>query len=133
MDNVSILIVEKEAIIAADLYKKLESIGFNVIGVASNVEEATVIAKKMCPQLAVMDTDLFGTPTGVETAKAIQALCDRMPVLFLSCQPAALNVIEQANLTGAYACVAKPFVKDELVSQIEKVLNDSHACQNGAP
>ena len=64
MEDVSIMIVEDEAIIAADLAGKVERMGFQVLGTAGNAEEAIEIAARFCPQLALIDINLDGPSNG---------------------------------------------------------------------
>jgi DNA-binding response OmpR family regulator len=129
MKNVSILIVEEEAIIAADLASKVEQMGFQVIGTAFTTGEAVEFATRMCPQLALLEANLKGEFNGIQAAKVIQELCNHLPVIFLTCDPVTMSVIDRAELTGPYGCISKPFEKRDLVSQIENVLENRSSCQ----
>ena len=122
MENTTILIVEDEFIVAADLANNVEKMGYNVIGTAATAEEAIDLANQFCPQLVLMDVLLNGKPDGIKAASAIQELCDHCPVIFLpgSDQTAA---IDAADLPGPYSVIFKPFRASELASQIERMLN----------
>ena len=128
MEHMSILIVEEEAIIAADIANKIESMGFQVSGIALTADEAVAVARKMCPQLALMELNLSKKDVGLRTAKIIQQLCDHLPILFLSCDPATMGAIDRADLTGPYGCIQKPFDKRHLTAQIARVLKRNEAC-----
>ena len=123
MDEVSILIVEAEAIVAADLVAKLEGMGFQTVEPAHTAEDAVEIAKRSCPHLVLLDTNPDGTTNGIETAKIIQEICDNLPVIFISGNPDTA-AIEGAKLTGPYGVVPKPIEQRELVSQVKKVLKN---------
>ena len=120
MEKVPILIVEDDAIIAADLANKVRRMGFQVLGPTYTAEEAVDMAKRRCPHVALMDIYLDGKMR-IETAKVIQELCDNLPVIFVSGDPDDC-ALDRVNLTGPYTCISKPFDKRELTSQIEKVL-----------
>jgi two-component SAPR family response regulator len=67
----SVLIVEDEAIVAKDYKAMLEKAGFIVIGIADTSSEAFAIAKNMKPDIILMDINLNGEVSGIETAKII--------------------------------------------------------------
>ena len=48
MNKTSILIVEDEFIISKDLSEMLEEKGYSIAGIASNIEQALQILKKVC-------------------------------------------------------------------------------------
>jgi two-component SAPR family response regulator len=67
----SVLIVEDEAIVAKDYKIMLEKAGFIVIGIADTSSEAFALAKKDKPDIIIMDINLKGEVSGIETAKII--------------------------------------------------------------
>ena len=127
MLNASIIIVEDEAIIAADLSRKVERMGFQVLGTAGSAEEAVEIARRVCPQLALMDINLDGPSNGIAAAKIIQELCDNLPVIFLSGEP-DIDSGHCTGLSGPCRFIAKPFERQTLVSEIKKILNPHQSC-----
>jgi DNA-binding NarL/FixJ family response regulator len=70
----SVLIVEDEAIVASDYKIMLEKAGFKVIGIADTSSEAFANAKKEKPDIILMDINLIGEVSGIETAKIIYDL-----------------------------------------------------------
>ena len=122
MDLKTILIVEDEAIIAADLANKVEQMGFDVIGTVCNVEEALNIVIDVCPEIVLMDINLGELANGIRLAKVVQTICDKVPVIFVSGlhKPEEL---EYANLTGPYSFIPKPFDADAFAIEVEKILN----------
>ena len=127
MKNISLIIVEDEAIIAADLASVVEREGIQVLGTASNAAEAIEIATKMRPHLALMDINLDGPSSGIEAAQTIQKLCDNLPVIFLTGMP-EINERECADLNGPHSFISKPFDKQSLLSEIENVVNHRQRC-----
>ena len=71
MTKTTILIVEDEAIVAADLAGKLEQLGYEVVGTAAKGEEAVESACRLKPEVVLMDIRLKGAMDGIEAAEAI--------------------------------------------------------------
>jgi len=122
MDDNKVLIVEDEAIIAADLANKIKQMDFDVIGSVGDVEEALDIVMDVCPNIVLMDINLGDVSSGIRFAKVIQIICNKMPVIFISglSQPEELK---HANLTGPYSFISKPFDPEEFTLKVEEMLN----------
>ena len=120
MSKTTILIVEDEAIVAADLAGKLARLGYEVAGLAAQGEEAVALARRLRPQLVLMDIWLKGPMDGIEAAEAIRHQHD-VPVVYLTAHsdPATLA---RAKLTGPFGYILKPFEERELATQIEMAL-----------
>ncbi|TRZ74147.1 MAG: response regulator, partial [Deltaproteobacteria bacterium] len=74
MPKAKILIVEDEKIVALDIRKSVESMGYFVCGVASSGEEAVQKAGETRPDLTLMDIVLKGDMDGIKAAEQINAL-----------------------------------------------------------
>ena len=72
MKSVEILVVEDEAIVAADLAARLRRLSYKVPAVVSTGEEALELVSKMNPSLVLMDIKLAGEVDGIEAAGRIQ-------------------------------------------------------------
>lgn len=120
MRRTRVLVVEDEAIVAADLAGKLVELGYEVAGIATDGEEALMLACRECPHLVLMDIRLEGPLDGIEAAQAIRLRVD-VPVIYLTAHsdPATL---ERAKLTGPFGYVLKPFEERDLATQIELAL-----------
>jgi PAS domain S-box-containing protein len=120
MSKTAILIVEDEAIVAADLDGKLRQLGYEVAGIAAGGEEAVALTGRLRPQLVLMDIRLEGAMDGIEAAEAIR-LQDDVPVIYLTAysDPATLG---RAKLTGPFGYILKPFEERDLATQIELAL-----------
>ncbi len=66
-----VLLVEDEVLIGMMLKKKLEQKGYNVCGVCTTGLQAIEGAKKLMPDVVVMDVSLGGGLSGLEAAKII--------------------------------------------------------------
>ncbi|MEW6721178.1 MAG: PAS domain S-box protein [Thermodesulfobacteriota bacterium] len=117
MSGPTILIVEDEAIVAADLEGKLGRLGYEVIGIASDGGEAVEAALRLRPQLVLMDIKLEGDVDGIDAVRAIRERYD-VPVIYLTAHSDAAT-ISRAKVTGPAGYVLKPFEERDLVAQIE--------------
>ena len=119
-NKISILIVEDEAIVAADLAGKLRRLGYEVAGIAAEGEEAVALACRLRPHLVLMDIRLEGSIDGIEAAEAIRRRHD-VPVIYLTAHSDAAT-LARAKLTGPFGYILKPFEERDLATQIELAL-----------
>jgi len=120
MNPVTILIVEDETIVAADLANKLRSLGYEVAGSTDSGEEAIELAQELHPDLVLMDIFLAGEMDGVEAAERIYREHD-LPVVFLTAHSDHAT-LDRAKLSEPFGFIVKPFEKAELEPQIEMAL-----------
>ncbi|OGR19326.1 MAG: hypothetical protein A2X81_03590 [Desulfobacterales bacterium GWB2_56_26] len=83
MSKTTILIVEDEAIVAADLAGKLGQLGYEVAGTSAAGEEAVELACRLLPRVVLMDIRLKGSMDGIEAAEAIRRRVN-VPVIYLT-------------------------------------------------
>ncbi|MDH4318470.1 MAG: response regulator [Desulfobulbaceae bacterium] len=130
-DNELILVVEDEGIIALDIQSRLMRLGYNVPEIAVSGEAAVALARKLQPDLVLMDITLSGAMDGVEAAAKIKELWDT-PIVFLTAN-ADDATFERAKNIAPHGYVLKPFEERELhiaidvalyKSKVEKKLND---------
>lgn len=121
LDKTSVMIVEDEAIIAADLSGKLGQLGYQVVGTAAEGNDALEMACRLEPQVVLMDIRLRGALDGIETAEAIRRRID-VPVLYLTAHSDAAT-LARAKLTGPFGYILKPFEERELATAIEMALH----------
>lgn len=116
----SILIVEDESIVAADLAGRLQSLGYDIAGTAARGEKAVELAARLRPDLALMDISLAGPMDGIAAAEAIRGEHD-IPIVYLTAHADAVT-LARAKLTGPMGYLLKPFDERELATQIEIAL-----------
>jgi PAS domain S-box-containing protein len=121
----SILIVEDEAIVAADLAVKLERFGYDVAGTVGSGEEAVELARERHPSLVLLDIRLAGQMDGIAAARAIQRDRDT-PVVFLTAH-SDTTTINRAKGADPFAYLIKPFEDQELKTTIEIALHKHQA------
>ncbi|MGI8743370.1 MAG: response regulator [Bryobacteraceae bacterium] len=120
MQQVNIMVVEDEKIVAADIRHNLTNLGYSVPSVLATGEEAIKKAAEQCPDLVLMDIHLKGKIDGIEAAKIVQSRLN-VPVVFITAF-ADEATIQRAKSTEPYGYIVKPFGKKELQSTIEIAL-----------
>lgn len=117
MEGASILVVEDEMIIAADISMALEEAGYEVAGIFPKGELALESAKLEKPDLVMMDINLKGDIDGIETAKIFWHKMG-IPVIFLTANTDKAT-FERAKVAEPFGFIAKPFDHDDLERVIE--------------
>ncbi|MDH4053332.1 MAG: response regulator [Rubrivivax sp.] len=115
-----VFIVEDEAVIAMDLRERLESIGYEVCGLAAQGEKAVPAIVEVRPDLVLMDIHLAGPMDGVEAARQLSEL-HPAPVVFLTAYADAQIVARVAEVS-AYGYLVKPFEERELHATLQVAL-----------
>jgi len=117
MTNISLLIVEDEAIVAKWIQKYLVASGYTVIGSVATGAEALEMAASHHPDIILLDIRLKGPMDGIEVSRTVR---DRLgiPVIFVTAF-ADNDTIERAKETGPYGYLIKPFDGKSLFSVVE--------------
>ncbi len=123
-----ILIVEDESIVQLDLQRRLERMGYSVIGVAARGDEAVAKAVELKPDLVIMDVHLEGAMDGIEAARRIHAE-QKTPVVYITAYAGSLERTEQQDIFGP--CLSKPFRTTELQSTIVRTLTPPKGIEGG--
>jgi CheY-like chemotaxis protein len=114
----SVLTVEDDPIVRADLRLILEDAGFEVVPDARDGVEAVELAREHRPDLILIDLNL-PEMDGVEATR--QILSERaVPIVALTGHHT--GIVERALEAGAVAHVLKPFDESHLVGTITDVL-----------
>ncbi len=114
-----ILVVDDEAIITMQLEERLTAMGYTVAGMASSGEDAIEKARRLIPDLVLMDIVMPGKMNGIEAAKTIAEL--EIPVVFVTSY-ADDAIIEKAKQVRPYGYIVKPFNELEIKAAIEVAL-----------
>jgi PAS domain S-box-containing protein len=117
VNKTTILIVEDESIVAADLAGKLGQLGYSVAGTATRGDQAVALARERRPDLILMDIRLPGPLDGIEAAEIIRRECG-LPVIYLTAYSDAAT-LERAKLSEPFGYLLKPFEERDLQTHIE--------------
>jgi PAS domain S-box-containing protein len=120
MGQLSVLIVEDEAILAAHLASKVKLLGYHVIGPVSTGEEALSLAQAESPDIALLDIRLASPMDGIQTAARLKQRRD-VPVIFLTAH-SDQETLKRASAVGPFGYVLKPFEERDLATQLEVTL-----------
>jgi CheY-like chemotaxis protein len=115
-----ILVVDDEAIITMQLEERLSAMGYTVAGMAASGEDAITKARRIHPDLILMDIVMPGKMNGIEAAKIISEELD-IPVVFVTSY-ADDAIIEKAKSVRPYGYIVKPFNELEIKAAIKVAL-----------
>jgi len=118
-----ILVIEDEAIVAADIQDRLEVLGYEVAGWGTTGAEALELARTTHPDLILMDIMLKGPMNGIQAAHLVRIELS-LPVIFLTANSDEA-VLEQAKISEPFAYLLKPFEERQLRTNIEMALYKS--------
>ncbi|MBN9414202.1 MAG: response regulator [Candidatus Eremiobacteraeota bacterium] len=120
-----ILIMEDEALIAADLEDRLLSMGYDVCAVCDETAEAWKLLNELKPDLALLDIRVRGAQDGIELGGRVRRELD-IPFIFLTAH-ADEATLAKARETEPAGYVLKPFHDRELRAAIEIALSRHHS------
>lgn len=111
-----VLLAEDEALIRLDLAEMLAEAGYDVVGQASNGEEAVSLAQSLRPDLIIMDVKM-PVMDGLTAAETIgeERIC---PVIMLTAF-SQKELVERARDAGVMAYIVKPFTVSDVTPAIE--------------
>mgnify|MGYP000970648787 FL=1 len=113
---VRVLVAEDEALIRLDLTEMLRETGHDVIGEASNGQEAIDLARELGPDIIILDVKM-PVLDGLSAAEVIgrESIA---PVVMLTAF-SQRELVERARDAGVMAYVVKPFTIADLTPAIE--------------
>ncbi len=121
--KIKILIAEDEYIVAMDLKKILEKIGYEVTSFVNNGADVIQKSGSEKPDLILMDIMLRGVMSGIEAAEIIKSKYD-VPIVYLTALTDK-QTIDKAKITEPGGYLLKPFDERGLRSAIEIALYKS--------
>jgi len=120
MNNITIIVVEDESIVAKDIQNNLKKLGYNVPATASNAESALAKIEEIRPDLVFLDIKLKGDIDGIEIASKVKEKYN-IPVIFLTSY-VDKSTLDRAKVTEPYGYIVKPFNESDLQSTVEMAL-----------
>lgn len=116
-----IIISDDQALIRRDLHEMLTNQGYLVVGEASDGRTAVEMARKLKPDLVIMDIKFEDdTYDGIDAARDLTGE-GIAPVLLLSAY-SQRELVERAREAGVVGYLVKPFTEADLTPAIETAL-----------
>src|SRR5450631_1405203 len=114
--KVRILVAEDEALIRLDLAEMLVESGYEVVGQASNGEQAVALARELKPDLVLMDVKM-PVLDGISAAEQIGE--ERIAPVVMLTAFSQKELVERARDAGVMAYIIKPFTAADLAPAID--------------
>lgn len=120
MQEHRLLIVEDESIVAMDVERRLQKLGYQVVGVAADGAAAMGLVEAELPDLILMDIHIQGNTDGIDVASQIHQLY-HIPVIFLTAFSED-HTLARAREAKPYGYLLKPFTERDLHASIQMAL-----------
>lgn len=111
-----VLIVEDEAIVAADLQQTVNALGYDAYATAASAQDALHTAHQITPDVVLMDIHLEGHVSGIDSALQLREECDAA-IVFLTAH-ADDSTIERARKSRPSGYLLKPVTPPALKAAI---------------
>jgi DNA-binding NarL/FixJ family response regulator len=123
MQSGSVIIADDHHIFRQGLENFLRTEGFEVVGKASNGQDAIRLARQFSPMVAILDVSM-PLLNGIDAAKEIQKQAPNTRVILLTMHDEEAYVL-QALRSGARGYVLKNQAASDLTNAIKKVIGGS--------
>lgn len=115
-----VVIAEDEALIRMDLAEMLGEEGYDVVGQATDGEQAIALAEQLLPDLVVLDVKMPKLD-GISAAERIAS--QRIAPVVILTAFSQRELVERARDAGAMAYLVKPFSRTDLVPAVEMAVS----------
>jgi PAS domain S-box-containing protein len=115
-----VLIVEDEAVVARDIQRSLEKLGYSVAAITDNGLDAINLAKQLKPDLIIMDIMLKGQMDGIDAASKISGFI-KIPFIYFTAHQSE-TILERSKATRPYGYLLKPLNERDLNSCVRMAL-----------
>jgi two-component system, response regulator PdtaR len=122
MQNLKILIVEDEQLIAHDIQGLLTDWGYEVVGCANHAAQALGYFEKHSPDIVLLDIHLGEATDGVDLARRFNTI-KKVPLVFLTAQ-SDFQTVERAKTVEPAAYLLKPFDERHLHISLELAMSN---------
>ena len=122
-DAIRVLIVDDHALVREGIRQALSVPGFTVIGEAGSGEDGLELARRLLPDVLVLDISLPGE-NGIRTATRVRAELPEVRVLMLSVHDHAEYILESVR-AGAHGYLRKDTLPQDLRDAI-RTIHEGH-------
>lgn len=120
-DDINVLIVEDEIVLAMAIELSLKKMGFLVSGIETTASKAILHAQNNHPDIILMDINLNNTETGIDAANVIWKKF-KIPIVFLTSYTND-QTIKAAMECEPYGYLIKPCRDEELKASISMAIH----------
>ena len=117
MKDLTVLIVEDDAIISMDIEQRVKKSGFRVLGVEDRAEKVYSRVEKERPDIVLMDINIKGDSDGVSVAEKLLNDYD-IHVIYITAY-SDMNMRERALKTEPLGYLVKPIRESELLEMLD--------------
>jgi PAS domain S-box-containing protein len=117
MKKARVLIVEDEKNIGEDIKISLWNLGYEVLALVTNGQEAILKAAELNPDIILMDIELEGDMNGLEATQIIKQK-HNIPIIYITSH-VDQKTLDSAKVTDAIGYLIKPFEEKELNVTLE--------------
>lgn len=127
-NQIRIGIVEDEALIADHLAECIESLGYHVVFIADEAEEALHQLNHQKVDLMLLDINIHGALDGVDLANQIN-LTHGIPIIYITSNTDS-RTIERVKVTKPAGFIIKPYTEKDLETSLAIALFKYHATKS---
>lgn len=127
---IRVLIVDDISFVRKTLKQVLTTLGYQVVGEATNGHEAVELFQECKPDLVTMDLAM-PQMNGIEATKKILQIDPAANIVILSALMQE-NLVTDAILAGAKDYIVKPFVAADVARVLQSVMDSSGGMPNQA-
>lgn len=120
-EEINVLIVEDEVVLAMAMEMSLEKLGFNVSGIETNSNKAVLHTQNNPVDIVLMDINLSKSSSGIEAANKIWKMY-KIPIIFITSYTND-KTIKDAMECEPYGYLIKPCREGELKAAINMALH----------
>jgi DNA-binding NarL/FixJ family response regulator len=114
------LIVDDETLFAIGLEAEMRALGFDVCDLATNGQQAFMLAMSDQPDVVLMDVCLEGGREGVEVARRVREVCDAA-IVFVTGYTDRATIERTHERVPDAPVLSKPVYRDRLAGAVEAV------------
>jgi DNA-binding NtrC family response regulator len=116
-----VLIIEDEILLAMNVQRDLESMGYNVVGIAESADAALDIISKEPPDIVLMDIVIQGHMNGIELTKVITQEYPQCKVIYMTAHSDA-DTVAKAKQTKYVGFLNKPFALNKFTQILDLII-----------
>ncbi len=119
------LIVDDEPLLAISLEAEMHALGFDICDLATDGQQAFLLAMSDQPDVVLMDVNLEGGREGIEAARWLREVCD-VPIVFVTGYTDRETIERIHQQVPGAPVLHKPVYRDRLADAVAEVIPPHH-------